>query len=140
VGTPQRSLRPSQCYRDNSETFYRDLELYGGKLQQSDFRVFLQEEPDRLSQDCREDLRKSPFFVSFESTQRCSVWVQSEEGKGRIDSTNIIVAEAAPVAPKLCTFVQTRASEMAPAVRYLFLGADRVYSLVPFIIQNGECF
>jgi SET domain len=134
-----------------SETFYLDLGFLGGELQQSDFRLLLQEEPDRMRQECREDLRKSPFFVSFESTQRCSIWVQSEEDKGRIDATNNIVGEATPDAPrkvyfgcdpkdvtKLWTFVQTRAVELARGVRYLFLGADRVY--LPFMMQNGAKF
>ncbi|CAB9501744.1 36 and H4 lysine-20 specific [Seminavis robusta] len=134
-----------------NEIFYRDLGFLGGELTREQFQLLRQDEPDRMSQDCREDLRKSPFFVSFESTQRCTVWVQSEEDKGRIDGSNNIVGEATPYAPrkiffgcdpkdvtKLWALMQTRASEVARGVKYLYLGADRVY--LPFMIQNGAKF
>jgi serine/threonine protein kinase len=131
---------------------YRDLGFLGGELTGEQFRLLMQNERDRLSQDCREDLRRSPFFASFESTQRCTVWVQAEDDKGRIDGSNNIVGVPEPNAPrkiffgcdpkhltKLWTLVQTRALEVARGVKYMYLGADRVYQ--PFMMmQNREKF
>jgi len=160
----------------HSGLFYRDLGFLGGELTQERFQRLLQyDDPSSSSstavaaaggfaadtatshrlpttQDCREDLRLSPFFASFESTQRCMVWVQAEEDKGRIDGSNNIVGQASPNSPrklffgcdkpndvqKLWALVQTRASEVARGVKYLYLGADRVYQ--PFMMQNGGKF
>ena len=104
------------------------------------------------SQDARENLAQcSPFFASFESTQRCTVWVQSDSDKGRIDGSNRVVCEAIPNAPrkiyfgcppkdvpKLWNLVLSRALEIARGVKYLYLGPDRVYQ--QYMMQKGGEF
>jgi hypothetical protein len=100
----------------------------------------------------KEDLaRWSPFFASFESTQRCTIWVQSDADKGRIDASNRIVSEATPNAPrkiyfgcdpksipKLWALVKQRAAEVARGVKYLYLGPDRLYQ--PMMMRNSGQF
>jgi serine/threonine protein kinase len=105
-----------------------------------------------FQQDAQEDLaRRSPFFNSFESTQRCTIWVQADLDKGRIDGSNRVVNEAVPHAPrkiyfgcdpkdvpKLWGLVQTRALEVARGVKYLYLGPDRMYQ--PHMMRKGGQF
>jgi Protein kinase domain/SET domain len=148
---------------------YVDLGFLGGELSSSDFHRLLQYDKttgttstggSQLSsnvqisqrQDAKEDLsRWSPFFASFESTQRCAIWVQSNADKGRIDSSNLLVSEATPNAPrkiyfgcepkavpKLWSLVKQRASEAARGVKYLYLGPDRLYQ--PMMMRNGGRF
>lgn len=104
------------------------------------------------SQDAKEDLtRWSPFFASFEASQRCAIWVQSDFDKGRIDSSNRIVSEATPSTPKkiyfgcppkqlskLWSLLKTRTREVARGVKYLYLGPDRLYQ--PSMMRNGGQF
>ena len=132
--------------------FYRDLGFLGGELTGEQFRLlFPDKNGSRSNQDCQEDLRWSSFLTSFQSSQRCTVWIQAEDDKGRIDGQNNIVGEAVPNAPrkvyfgcdpkdikKLWGLVRTRAVEIARGVKYLYLGADRVYQ--PFMMQNGGKF
>jgi serine/threonine protein kinase len=100
---------------------------------------------------CEEDLNGSPFIKSFESTQQCTVWVQAREDKGRVNSQNRVVDEPTPDEPRKIYFgcrpsevarlgvlIQTRASELARGVKYLSLGADRVYQ--PLMMKNGGDF
>jgi Protein kinase domain/SET domain len=148
---------------------YVDLGFLGGELCSSDFHRLLQYDKttgtatDGRShfsgllqsgrrQDAKEDLaRWSPFFASFELTQRCAIWVQSNSDKGRIDSSNILVNEGTPNAPrkiyfgcepkavpKLWSLVKQRASEAARGVKYLYLGPDRLYQ--PMMMRNGGQF
>ena len=140
---------------------YKDLGFLGGELSSQQFQRLLDynqmesSSPSIImskSQDAQDDLaRRSPFFASFESTQRCAIWVQSDSDKGRIDGSNRIVNEATPNAPrkiffgcdpkeipKLWALVQTRASEVARGVKYLYLGADRLYQ--PYMMRNGGQF
>lgn len=135
----------SICSEENAPLapsgIYKDLGFLGGELSGDKFRLLLSEEAkDKLSQECAEDLRRSPFFASFESTHRCTVWVQSLEDKGRIDQNNLIVNEGLPDAPrkvyfgaapadvpKLFGLIQERANELARGVRFLHLGNDRMY-------------
>eukprot|EP00980_Cylindrotheca_fusiformis_P013148 scaffold3315_cov98-Cylindrotheca_fusiformis.AAC.2 len=103
--------------------------------------------------DAKEDLtRWSPFFASFESCQRCTIWVQSDADKGRINSANQIVNEATPSAPRKIYFgcapgrvptlwekVQQRANEVGRGVKYLYLGSDQLYQ--PMMMKdNGKFF
>lgn len=121
---------------------YKDLGFLGGELSGDKFRLLLSDEDNEtLSQECAEDLRRSPFFSSFEGTNQCTVWVQSLEDKGRIDKNNLIVVnEGVPNAPrkvyfgsapseipKLWSQIQKRADELERGVRYMYLGADRIY-------------
>lgn len=103
-------------------------------------------------QTAKEDLaRMSPFFTSFEITQRCTIWVQSDADKGRIDGSNRIVNEATPngprkfyfgcepkAVPKLWELVRQRASEVAQGVKFLHLGPDRLFQ--PLMMRNGGKF
>lgn len=138
--------------KDSNGICYRDLGFLGGELSGEQFSLLFPDESGGLvTQDCRENLERSSFFNSFQSSQRCSVWVQSETDKGRIDTECNIVGEAVPNSPrkiffgcnpkdisKLWGLVQTRANEVARGVKYLFLGADRVYQ--PFMLQNDGKF
>ena len=135
---------------------FRDLGFLGGEMNPKDFNRLLEYDKTvraTKSQDAKEDLtRWSPFFASFESAQRCAIWVQSDSDKGRIDqSTNQRIAEATPNAPKkiyfgcdphlvskLWGFVQLRASEVARGVKYLYLGPDRLYQ--PIMMRKGGQF
>jgi serine/threonine protein kinase len=165
------------CSENNVPTttagMYKDLVFLGGQMSSSDFHRLLEYDKtnsthnsallsagkqesyvsNSLSQDAKEDLTKwSPFFSSFEATHRCSIWVQSELDKGRIDGTNRLVNEATPNAPrkmyfgcdpklipKLWKLVESRASEIARGVKYLYLGPDRLYQ--PQLLQkNGQFF
>lgn len=150
---------------------YVDLGFLGGELTSSDFHSLLQYDKTTGTgsaggrgsqmagsfkttrrQDAKEDLsRWSPFFASFESTQRCAIWVQSNSDKGRIDSSNLLVNEGTPNAPrkiyfgcdpkavpKLWGLVKQRASETARGVKYLYLGPDRLYQ--PMMMRNGGQF
>lgn len=146
----------SICCEENAPTspsgIHKDLGFLGGELSSDQFRLLLSEEDKaRLNQECTEDLRRSPFFSSFESTQRCTVWVQSLEDRGRIDGSNRIVNEGVPDAPrkvyfgsapkdvpKLWNLVRIRASDLSRGVRYLYLGADRMYQ--QFMMRNGGQF
>lgn len=132
---------------------YKDLGFLGGELNGDKFQLLLSDEDkDKLSQECAEDLRRSPFFSSFESAQQCTVWVQSLEDRGRIDRNNLLVVNegspnaprkvyfgAAPIdVPRLWNLVQVRANELARGVRYLHLGGDRMYQQA--MMQNGGQF
>ncbi|KAL3918428.1 MAG: hypothetical protein SGILL_004239 [Bacillariaceae sp.] len=161
------------CAENNVPTalsgMYKDLVFLGGQMSSSDFHRLLEYDKTELpykstlssagasngslSQDAKEDLSKwSPFFASFEATQRCTLWVQSESDKGRIDGTNRLVNEGSPnmprkiyfgcdpkSIPKLWKLVEARASEVARGVKYLYLGPDRLYQ--PQLMQkNGQFF
>jgi len=148
---------------------YADLGFLGGEMSSSDFHRLLQydkttgtsasggshlsgtvQTPGR--HEAKEDLsRWSPFFASFESSQRCAIWVQSNFDKGRVDSSNLLVSEATPNAPrkiyfgcepkaipKLWSLVRQRASEAARGVKYLYLGPDRLYQ--PMMMRNSGQF
>ena len=137
---------------------YKDLGFLGGELTSSDFYRLLEYDKttsykySNNTQDAKEDLtRWSPFFASFEATQRCTIWVQSDSDKGRIDQQNRIVKEATPnaprkiffgcdpkIVPKLWNLVQLRASEVARGVKYLYLGPDRLYQ--PLMMRKGGEF
>ncbi len=105
-----------------------------------------------LRQDAKEDLsRWSPFFASFEEAQRCTIWVQAESDMGRIDKDNRLVSVATPNAPRKLYFgceprvvpkfwkqVESRAIEVGRGVKYLYLGADRIY--MPQMMQNNGQF
>ncbi len=155
---------------------YVDLGFLGGELTSSEFHRLLQYEKTTVASThsssaaaatpqppvgsplsfrrhtAKEDLaRWSPFFASFESTQRCTIWVQSDVDKGRIDATNRIVSEATPNAarkiffgceprliPKLWNLVKQRAAEVARGVKYLYLGPDRLYQ--PMMMRNSGQF
>ncbi|KAG7353333.1 nuclear protein SET [Nitzschia inconspicua] len=154
---------------------YKDLVFLGGIMSSSDFNRLLEYDKTNslqstsstlslktvagssvtavsLNQDAKEDLSKlSPFFSSFEATQRCTVWVQSDLDKGRIDGSNRLVDEATPNSPKKIYFgcdpkvvnklwklVEARAAEVARGVKYLYLGADRLYQ--PQLMQNNGQF
>lgn len=131
---------------------HRDLGFLGGEITSEQFRHLFGSEKERLNQDANEDMRRSAFFTSFESTQRCTVWVQSEDDKGRIDGmSNRVVNEAIPNAPRKIFFgcdpkeiprlwglVETRAAEISRGVKYLYLGADRLYQ--QHMMQRGGQF
>jgi hypothetical protein len=137
---------------------YKDLGFLGGELNSSDFHRLLEygkTSPTVMaskSQDAKEDLtRWSPFFASFEATQRCTIWIQSDSDKGRINGANRIVNEASPnaprkiyfgcdpkVVPKLWNLVKQRASQVARGVKYLYLGPDRLYQ--PMMMRKGGQF
>lgn len=131
--------------------FYKDLGFYGGQLSSDAFQMLVKvSDKDRLSQEANEDLRRSSFFASFESTQRCTVWVQSEDDMGRIDA-NRIVAEFHPAAPrkmyfgcepgevsKLWNLVEQRSNEHIRGIRYFHLGAVRQYQ--QFMMKNSGKF
>jgi serine/threonine protein kinase len=143
---------------------YKDLGFLGGSMSSSDFHRLLEYDmtgvpsssssssttpTSVLNQDAKEDLTKwSPFFTSFEATQRCTVWIQADSDKGRIDGFNRIVSEATPNAPrkiyfgcdpkavsKLWRLIEVRAAEVGRGVKYLYLGPDRLFQ--PQLMQNN---
>ena len=129
----------------------RNLGFYAGELTAAQFRLMCGDSQDRLRMDASEDLSRCPFFASFESTQRCTVWVQANYDKGRINSSNLIVSQADMNTPKnvfigcspkdiprLWGLIQTRVSELARGVKYLHLGMDRVYQKL--MMMNGNRF
>jgi len=140
----------------------RNLGFLGGALSNQQFQLLRQSasnsnETESAKQDgnnrnlgiaANEDLNSSPFIRSFESTNRCTVWVQSQDDQGRIDSSNRVVNEAQPNAPRkiffgckpsdvarLAAAIQGRANELARGVKYFHLGADRVY--MKLMMKNG---
>lgn len=141
---------------------YRTLGFLGGALSGEQFQLLLATNNNssgkctilknrRLSLDASEDLNCSPFIQSFESTYRCTVWVQAQDDQGRIDSMNRIVNEATPDAPRKVFFgckpsevsrlgavIQLRASELARGVKYIHLRSDRVY--MKLMMKNGGRF
>jgi serine/threonine protein kinase len=130
---------------------YRDLGFLGGALSNAQFRLLCGAPKDSLRVQAKEDLQRSPFFASFESSYRCTVWVQSEEDKGRINANNRIVDEATAESPRkvffgchpkeiprLWSLVQSRAGELARGVKFLYLGLDRVYQQL--MMKNGGQF
>jgi serine/threonine protein kinase len=136
----------------NSFGAHKDLGFFGGELTSEQFKLLVGAQRDfTLSQECNEDLRKSPFFNSFQPTQKCTVWVQAEDDIGRIDRHTLSVREAVPNGPRKIYFgcdpkdvpkvwglVETRAAELARGVRYLHLGVDRMYQ--QFMIHKGGQF
>lgn len=156
---------------------YKDLGFLGGSMDSADFVLLSSygkrgvllasaypltsskvEEPTvvtstNLNQDAREDLSlQSPFFASFESAQRCNIWVQADSDKGRIDSSNRVVNEATSdgersiylgCAPNrvagLWKLIETRAADIGKGVKFLYLGpTDRLYR--PRLMQKGNEF
>lgn len=142
---------------------YKDLCFLGGEMTSRDFFNLLEygktdmasavKKTNSSDHDAKEDLtRWSPFFASFESCQRCTIWVQSDSDKGRIDSSNRIVSEPTPSSPRKIYFgcvpgkvpqlwdlVKKRASEVSRGVKYLYLGSDRLYQ--PMMMKdNGRFF
>mmetsp|Transcript_36663 Transcript_36663/g.88849 ORF Transcript_36663/g.88849 Transcript_36663/m.88849 type:complete len:1800 (-) Transcript_36663:303-5702(-) len=151
---------------------YKDLCILGGEMSSRDFHNLLEygktdtgnqflSKKERQQQqqqemirrlDAKEDLTKwSPFFASFEICQRCTIWVQSDSDKGRIDSSNRRVSEATPDAPrkiyfgcnpreipKLWDLVKLRSQEVGRGVKYLYLGSDRLYQ--PMMMKNNGRF
>jgi serine/threonine protein kinase len=162
------------CEEMNAPTapsgFYKDLGFFGGELSSDRFQMLVNADgkindysinttitaltsaQDRLSQEANQDLRRSSFFASFESTQRCTVWVQSEDDMGRIDASNRVIAEFDPNIPrkvyfgcppgdvsKLWALVEQRANEHARGIRYFHLnGVDRMYQ--QFMMKNSGQF
>lgn len=136
----------------NSFGAHKDLGFFGGELSSEQFKLLVGLQRDfTLNQECNEDLRKSSFFNSFQNTHRCTVWVQAEDDMGRIDRRTLSVSEAVPNAPRKIYFgcdpkdvpkvwglVETRAAELARGVRYLHLGADKVYQ--QFMMRKGGQF
>ncbi|GKY90554.1 hypothetical protein MPSEU_000029100 [Mayamaea pseudoterrestris] len=139
----------------------KNLGCYAGELTAAQFRLLSSgnerdkselAEKNRLRMDACENLRKlCPFFVSFENTQQCTVWVQADYDKGRINSNNQIVSTSNSNSPKhffigyspkeiprLWTLIQTRVSELSRGVKYLHLGMDRVYQKL--MMMNGNKF
>jgi len=89
---------------------------------------------------CEDFRRRFPFFRSFETTYMCTIWVQSDEDKGRINSSHQVVT-ATPDSPRkvflgckapgdvqrLFSLLQQRAADLERGVKFLYLGRDRVY-------------
>jgi serine/threonine protein kinase len=137
----------------SSSGFYKDLGFYGGELSSEAFRRLVNTNADQrhlsLHQEANENLRISSFFTSFESTQRCTVWVQSEDDVGRIDaSSNRIIAEFNPNAPRKIYFgcdpgnvpnlwklVEQRAKEQMQGLQFVPLGQNRHYQTL--LMKNG---
>lgn len=142
---------------------YRNLGFLGGALSNEQFQLlrssssnnqtadFTNTKNRGLSLDASEDLNSSPFIRSFESTYRCTVWIQAQDDQGRIDSSNYIINEAAPDAPRKIYFgckpsevarlgaaIQSRATELARGVKYSHLGSDRVY--MKLMMKDGGRF
>jgi serine/threonine protein kinase len=157
---------------------FKDLGILGGQMSSSDFNKLLafdtaglESVPSQyggkaavvgngvggnaslsLRQDAKEDLsRWSPFFASFEESQRCTIWVQAESDMGRINKENRLVSIATPNAPRKLYFgcepkvvqkfwkqVESRAMEVGRGVKYLYLGPDRIY--MPQMLQNNGQF
>lgn len=132
--------------------FFKDFGFFGGELSSEAFQMLVNiSDKNRLNQEANEDLRQSSFFASFESTQHCTVWVQSENDMGRIDASNRIIAEFDPNAPrkmyfgcdpgevpKLWKLVERRANDHLRGIRYLHLGADRQYQ--KFMMKDAGTF
>lgn len=148
------------CREENVPLVHKvpaNMGFLGGVLSSDQLRLFLNQNPSddnseaifaprHLSVDAGEDLRaQSSFFASFEATQRCSVWVQAEEDKGRINGENKVVQEAVDCVkaprkvylgcepkdvPRFWGYIQTRAAELQRGVKFLHLGSDRVYQVV----------
>lgn len=144
------------CKEANAPTapcgVYMDLGFFGGDLRSDLFRLLVNKPPETLNIECNEDLRLSSFFTSFQGTQRCTVWVQSEEDMGRIDGQNRIVSEYNPMQPRKMFFgcdptnvkrlwqlVESRARELERGVRYFHLGSDRMYQQL-MMRNSGQFF
>jgi serine/threonine protein kinase len=135
---------------------YKDLCFLGGELSSKEFANLLEFQKTSslpgTKHDAQQDLSKwSPFFSSFESSQRCTLWVQSDSDRGRINSSNQIVGTYSPERPrkiyfgcspfvvsKLWQLVQQRAQEVGRGVKYLYLGSDRLYQ--PMMMKHGGKF
>eukprot|EP00547_Thalassionema_nitzschioides_P010504 CAMPEP_0194224172 /NCGR_PEP_ID=MMETSP0156-20130528/36838_1 /TAXON_ID=33649 /ORGANISM="Thalassionema nitzschioides, Strain L26-B" /LENGTH=1801 /DNA_ID=CAMNT_0038955611 /DNA_START=80 /DNA_END=5485 /DNA_ORIENTATION=- len=147
--------------------FYKDLGYLGGQLSPSQFQLLLnkndsvnnrkieqQSSSHHLHrQEAHEDLRQqSFFFASFESTHRCSIWVQSETDMGRVEQNRVVSEYDSSVTPrmvyfacddiatipKLWTLVEQRAKDKAKGIRFFHLGPDRMYQQL--MIQNSGRF
>lgn len=136
-------------------TLPRHLGVLGGMLSARQLQLLSRtsnENKDNhvnLSMDANQDLRRFPFFASFETMYKCTVWVQADEDKGRINSKHQIVGVASPQSPRkvylgcptgpkdatrLFGMLHSRAMELERGVQYLYLGRDRVYQ--PLMISR----
>ena len=136
--------------------FYFVLPLLQMELQfyRKELKRVLEQQNTTRCQEAHEDLRhRSSFFPSFESTHRCSVWVQSETDMGRIEQ-NRVVSEYNPTAtprklyfacakiadiPKLWSMVEQRANDRAKGICYFHLGPNRMYQQL-MIKNSGKFF
>jgi serine/threonine protein kinase len=103
------------------------------------------------SSESRESYELSPFFKSFESTYRCTIWVESDDDVGRIDSTDQVVGDATSTKmikmyigcnPKDIVVrwgqIQARLSDLERGVRFIHLGRDRIYQ--PLMTKDNSEF
>lgn len=148
--------------------FYKDLGFFGGQLTPSQFQLLLNNSNDAIDKkiehqsmshqirrhEAHEDLRqRSSFFASFESTHRCSVWVQLETDMGRVEQNRVVSEYDSSVTPrklyfacidigtisKLWELVEQRAKDQAKGVRFFHLGPDRMYQQL-MITNSGRFF
>lgn len=126
-----------------SEQFHMLVNQHGSKEPDSSVAQSSPSKSRQLSLDAGEELRlRSSFFASFENTQRCTVWVQAEEDKGRINGENKVIEESIKGPRKLflgCEpkdvsrlwgYILTRAADLQRGVKFLHLGLDRVYQVI----------
>ena len=119
---------------------FKDLGIMGGRFMSEEFNLLFQDSGHSLRQDCSENLRENPFFASFEDMHRCTIWVQAEGDMGRIDSQNRIVGEADQnIARKvfigaepnrvkdIWNLLRSRVTDLIKGVKFVNVGADRVY-------------
>lgn len=119
---------------------FKDFGFLGGKLSYDEFRLLFNNAARNLKHSCCEYLSDSPFFATFQETNRCTIWVQSEEDMGRINSKNQIINGAVDSKvrkiffgcepkriPDLWSLLKTRANELKRGVRFFNYGIDRLY-------------
>lgn len=107
-------------------------------------------QPDPLNMDAHVDLSRAHFFVAFQSTNQCSVWIQAHTDQGRINSANQVVAPspwsprkvylgcAPSEIPRVWGLLQARAAELSRGVQFYPLGLDRVF--LSLISSSGPSF
>lgn len=138
------SILVALCHEANApmapNKIHRHLGFLGGELSSDEFRLLRGEPKARaMAVNAQEDLNGSPFINSFESSYHCTVWIQAEEDRGRIDSRNLIRIPTPNASRKvyfgcqpsnvqvLWGHIKARVNDLARGVKYFYLGTDRIF-------------
>jgi len=134
---------------------FKDLAFLGGELTIQEFELLNPKTPKTskkkskkgLSIECSEDVGVSSGLAAFEDMHRCTVWVQSIEDMGRINSQNKIVTDCNSIRKiffgcepsrimELWGHVKSRVADNSRGVRHFQMEADRYY--LPVISRNFD--
>lgn len=119
----------------------KDLCFLGGEISKEEFMLLFRNHASQLhGLSCNENLQHSVFVKSFEDMHQCSIWIQTEDDMGRIDSKNRVINQADPSGrrkvflgcdPKhvsdLWDLIKKRAVELSRGVLFMNLGTDVAY-------------